>query len=131
MDPTLVASIPLFSGISRRRHSEVAALADEVTLPAGSLLTREGAWAEEFFVLVEGTAEVSVGSSTVAALGPGDFLGEVGLLAGPKRSATVVATSPVRLLVSSPRDLSSLMYRFPQVADRVRAAFAARTQGSA
>ena len=58
MDHTLVQTIPLFAGVKRRRRLELAALADEITVPTGTKLTREGAHADEFFVIVEGQAEV-------------------------------------------------------------------------
>ncbi|HEY7380628.1 MAG TPA: cyclic nucleotide-binding domain-containing protein [Gaiella sp.] len=138
MDPKLIASVPLFAGVGRRRQQrELAALVDEVTVPAGTKLTREGGYATEFFVILEGQADVtalhtapakiSAGSAKLGTLGPGDFFGEVGLLAGPKRSATVVAASPMRLLAASSRDFSTLMRSFPMVAARVRAECAART----
>jgi CRP-like cAMP-binding protein len=126
MNPDLVPSIPLFTGISRRRRTQVASLFDEVTLPAGRTLARQGAYADELFVVVDGSADVAIGSTPVGTVGPGDVVGEIGLLAGPARSATVVATSPMRVLVSGPRELARLMHDFPQVADRIRAAFAAR-----
>jgi CRP-like cAMP-binding protein len=138
MDPRLIPSVPLFAGVGKRRQRrELAALVDEVTVPTGTKLTREGGYATEFFVILEGEADVtalhaaaariSAGSAKLGTLGPGDFFGEVGLMAGPERSATVVATSPMRLLAASSRDFSTLMRSFPMVADRVRAAFAART----
>jgi CRP-like cAMP-binding protein len=142
MDHTLVHTIPLFAGVKRRRRLELAALADEITVPAGTKLTREGAYANEFFVIVDGQAEVvarrtppvqtSAGSTRLATLklatlGPGDFFAEVGLIDGPARSATVVALTPMRLLVASTREFRTLMHSFPGVAERIRAAFILRT----
>jgi CRP/FNR family cyclic AMP-dependent transcriptional regulator len=136
MDHALVRSIPLFAGAKRRQRLELAALADEVTVPAGTPLTREGAYAREFFVIVEGsarvtrrhtsTAHVNPGSAPLATLGPGDFFGEVGLIDGPARSATVIASSPMKLLVSGAQEFSTLMHGFPVIAERIREAFAAR-----
>ena len=137
MDHTLVHTIPLFAGVKRRRRLELAALADEITVPAGTKLTREGAHADEFFVIVEGQAEVvarhvspaqtSAEPTKLATLGPGDFFGEVGLIDGPLRTATVVALTPMQLLAAGHREFKVLMHSFPGIADHIRAAFSART----
>jgi CRP/FNR family transcriptional regulator, cyclic AMP receptor protein len=118
-----VQSIPLFATVPRRRHWHLARLADEVGVPAGSELTRQGGYAQEFFVVVSGTADVYRDGERVGALEPGDFFGEVGLL-GPRweRSATVVATSPMRLLVMARREFRELLFAAPTVAARVRGA---------
>jgi hypothetical protein len=68
-----VSSIPLFSGISRRHHKAIAALVDEVDVAPGSTLAREGAYAGEVFVIVDGSAEVKQGSTTISVLGRGHF----------------------------------------------------------
>ena len=137
MNHALVHTIPLFAGVKRRRRLELAALADEITIPAGTTLTREGARADEFFVIVEGEADVvarrpspvqrSHAPTRLATLGAGEFFGEIGLIDGVARSATVVAVTPMRLLVAGPREFGTLMHSFPAVAERIRAAFAART----
>ena len=118
-----VASIPLFADVPRRRHWHLARLADDVGVPAGAELTREGGYAREFFVVVSGTADVHRAGERVGALGPGDFFGEVGLL-DPRwqRSATVVATSPMRLLVMARRQFRELLFAAPTVGARIRGA---------
>ena len=123
MQLSTVTSIPLFADVPRRRHWDLARLADEVGVPAGAELTREGGYAQEFFVVVSGTADVHRDGDRVAALGPGDFFGEVGLL-GPRweRSATVVATSPMRLLVMARRQFRELLFAAPTVAAHIRGA---------
>ena len=137
MNHTLIRTIPLFAGVKRRGRQQLAALMDEITVPAGTTLTREGAHADEFFVIVDGEADVIVrrlspqqrsdAPTRLGTIGPGDFFGEIGLLDGPKRSATVVAITPMRLLVAHSRDFRTLMHSFPGSAKLVRAAFAART----
>jgi CRP-like cAMP-binding protein len=116
-----VASIPLFAAVPRRRHWHLARLADEVDVPAGYELTRQGGYAREFFVVVSGTADVYRDGESVGALEPGDFFGEVGLL-GPRweRTATVVASSPMRLLVLARRQFRELLFAAPTVAARIR-----------
>lgn len=122
-----VESIPLFEGVRRRRLGEVARLLDEVAVAPGRALTREGELGREFFVIVEGSAEVRRGDRLVGTLGPGDFCGELALLVGPTRSATVVATAPLRLLVAGRREFGALVGSFPTIGARVRGRAAART----
>jgi CRP-like cAMP-binding protein len=123
MQTSTVATIPLFADVPRRLHWHLTRLADEVAVPADAELTREGGYAREFFVVVSGTAEVHRDGERVGRLGPGDFFGEVGLL-GPRweRSATVVATSPMRLLVMARRQFRELLFAAPTVAARIRGA---------
>jgi CRP-like cAMP-binding protein len=126
MNPTTVASIPLFGPVSRQKANEIASLADEVEVPAGTTLIREGEFAREFFVIVEGTAEVIRDGEVIAVLGPGEFFGEVGLLETIWRTATVVATSPMKLLVVAQLEFRSLLYSLPEAAERIEQAAAAR-----
>jgi CRP-like cAMP-binding protein len=118
-----VDSIPLFASVPRRRRWHVARLADEVSVAAGSELTRQGGYAREFFVVVSGSADVYRDGERVGTLEPGDFFGEVGLL-GPRweRAATVVATSPMRLLVLARREFRELLFAAPAIAARIRGA---------
>ncbi len=99
MDPRDVQSIPLFAGLSKDDQKVVAQYADEVDVGPGTMLAEEGRLAYEFFAIKAGTAEVKLGGQHTAALGPGDFFGEIGLLAGDRRVASVVATSPMSLVV--------------------------------
>jgi len=123
VDLNAVESIPLFASVPRRRRWHVARLADEVGVAAGSELTRQGGYAQEFFVVVSGTADVFRDGERVGALAPGDFFGEVGLLAARwERTATVVATSPMRLLVLARRQFRELMFAAPTVAAPIRRA---------
>lgn len=131
MNERLVTRIPLFAGVRRRERRTIAALADEVVIPAGTRLTREGALASEFYVVLEGTATVRIGADEVRELGPGDFFGELGLLEGHRRTATVVASSPMRVLVSGAREFAALVDAFPAVGARIRAAAAARSAAAA
>jgi CRP/FNR family transcriptional regulator, cyclic AMP receptor protein len=127
MNPKLVRQIPLFAGIGRRHHTAVAGAADEVDVPAGKVLVRENEYAGELFVVVDGLAQVHSGESAIATVAAGDVFGELGVLAGPTRSATVIAETPMRLLVVGGRELSALMHRFPEVGERVHATAARRS----
>jgi CRP-like cAMP-binding protein len=106
--------------------AEVAGLAEEVSVPAGHELTREGEPGREFLVIVEGAATVVRDGEAVATLGPGDFLGEIALLVRAPRTATVTTTEPTRLLVFDDRAFRELTERIPSLASRAWAATAAR-----
>jgi len=126
MDARDVQSIPLFAGLSKDDQKVVAQYADEVDVDAGKVLAQEGRLAYEFFAIKEGTAEVTLGGEPTAALGPGDFFGEIGLLGGDRRVASVVATSPMSLVVLTGSQLRAIDSRMPGVAERIRTAMAQR-----
>jgi CRP-like cAMP-binding protein len=122
----LIKKIPLFQHCSKKELGEIAAIADELDLKEGALLTREGRGGREFFIIVEGEADVLMSGKWVAALRQGDFLGEIALLTGRPRTATVEATSPVRLLVITARDFSSLLDKSPEIPRKILIAMAER-----
>lgn len=99
MDAKSLKSVPLFAHLSRKELVTVGRHADEVEVEAGQVLAREGEVAREFFVIKDGTATVTKSGTVVNHLGPGDFFGEIGLLETPRRVATVVADTPMRLIV--------------------------------
>jgi CRP-like cAMP-binding protein len=122
----LIAGVPLFAGCSKRELARIATLADEIDLPEGSTLTREGRSGREFCVLVEGSAEVHAGKKKLATLSDGDFFGEIALVLDAPRSATVVATTPVQLLVVERRGFRRLMEEMPSIQAKVLQALAKR-----
>ena len=122
----LIGRVPLFSRCSRRQLNEIAAVADEIDLAEGKEMTREGSPGREFFVLLEGTADVKKNGRKLNTLGPGDFFGEIALVSRAPRTATVVATSPVRALVITDRSFRRLLEDSPQVKTRVMEAMAHR-----
>jgi CRP/FNR family cyclic AMP-dependent transcriptional regulator len=126
MDPARLKSIPLFAALSDREREQVARWADEVDVAEGKHLVDEGQFAYEFFVIEEGTAEVRHGEDTVASLGPGDFFGEIALLEHVRRTASVVATSPMRAIVMFGRDFRAMEAELPDVAARIRQAIEER-----
>jgi CRP-like cAMP-binding protein len=128
MDESRLASIDLFSSLSRRERSEIAGRADEIEVDEGTHLVREGEFAYEFFVIEEGWAEVLRGGEHVADLGPGDFLGEIGIVTQAPRNASVVARSPMRVLVMSEQDFRGIARAFPAVAERIREAVRERSE---
>jgi CRP-like cAMP-binding protein len=122
----LIKGVPLFAECSRKELGEVAGIADEIDLREGKELTKQGQPGREFFILVEGSADVKKGSRRVNKLGPGDFFGEISLIRHTPRTATVVATSPVRTLVITERSFQSLLQHQPGIQNKVMSALAAR-----
>jgi len=121
-----IANVPLFSRCSRSEVARIAKLADEIDLKAGKSLTREGERGSEFFVILEGEADVRSDSSVLPPLGPGDFLGEIALVTDSPRTATVTAVTPVRALVITGRAFRLLMRDSPQIQGKVLEAVASR-----
>jgi CRP-like cAMP-binding protein len=122
----LIKGVPLFSSASKQELGEIASIADEIDLPEGKVLTREGRTGYEFFVLIEGTVEVTRESKRIRTMGPGEFFGEIALVSNVPRTATVTTTSPVRALVISAQGFRSLVDRSPEVALQVLDAVAHR-----
>jgi CRP-like cAMP-binding protein len=115
----LIKRVPLFSKLSKTKLKEVAAIADEVDLPKGRTLTSEGERGREFFVLIEGEAEVRKGGRRVNTLGPGDFLGEIALITKVPRTATVTTSGPTRVLVITDRAFAQLLRQSPEISQGV------------
>lgn len=109
----LLRGVPLFARCSKRELQQVATLADELQVPAGRTLTCEGKTGYQFVVLVEGAAEVRRKGRKLNALGAGDFLGEIALVRGTPRTATVTTTEPSRVLVLSAPDFRRLLRSQP------------------
>jgi CRP/FNR family transcriptional regulator, cyclic AMP receptor protein len=122
----LIKRVPLFAHLSKRHLQEVASLADEIDLRDGKELTKEGAAGREFFVLLEGSADVKKNGRRINRLGPGDFFGEIALVSRVPRTATVIATSPVRALIVTDRSFRRLLEDSPQIQARVMQALAER-----
>jgi CRP/FNR family transcriptional regulator, cyclic AMP receptor protein len=122
----LLRSVPLFAECSKGELRKLAAIADEIDLREGTVLTREGRSAHEFFVLVEGTVRVTKNNRKLADLGPGDWLGEIALLTKAPRTATATATSPVVALVIVDRAFRRILTEIPSIAVKVLGSLAER-----
>jgi CRP-like cAMP-binding protein len=121
-----IKAVPLFARCTKKELAEVAKLADEIDFGPGKDLTREGSTGREFFVLLEGEAEVRRKGRKVRTLGPGDFFGEIALIARSPRTATVTSTTNVELLVITAQSFRTLLDHQPQIAAKVLAALAER-----
>lgn len=122
----LLKRAPLFSGCSKAELAELALGADELAVREGETLTREGDRGREFFVLVSGSVDVSKDGKTITELGEGDWFGEIALLAGLPRTATVTASTPVRVLVLTSRAFERAVETMPSIALSVLASVAER-----
>jgi CRP-like cAMP-binding protein len=122
----LISKVPLFAGCSKRELGLVAGIADEIAQPPGTVLTAEGKAGREFCILVTGTADVSHRGKLLQTLRDGDFFGEIALLLDAPRSATVTATSDVRLLVIGKMSFQRLLREAPSIQGKVLEALASR-----
>jgi CRP-like cAMP-binding protein len=122
----LIKRVPLFEACSRRELEEIASIADEIDLEEGRELMREGDRGREFFVILEGAADVSQGGEKINSLGAGDFFGEIALISDVPRTATVTATSPLRTLVVTGRAFQGLVEKMPDIQRKVLDAAVAR-----
>jgi CRP/FNR family transcriptional regulator, cyclic AMP receptor protein len=122
----LIKRVPLFSSASKHELEEIAQLADEIDLPEGRTVITEGETGREFFVLVEGTADVVRGGKKVASIGPGDFFGEIALISKTPRNASITTTSAARALVITDRAFRQLLDQQPEIAVGVLHALAER-----
>jgi CRP/FNR family cyclic AMP-dependent transcriptional regulator len=122
----LLKKVPLFSECSKRELAEIALVADELALPAGRTLMEEGKPGREFFVIADGTVEVRRRGRKLPARGDANSFGEIALLTGKARSATVTTTSPVRTLVITDRAFRRLLQDVPSLAPKLIASLAER-----
>jgi CRP/FNR family cyclic AMP-dependent transcriptional regulator len=132
MDEEKLKSIPLFASLGRAELRQVAQATDEIDVGEGKELLGEGRFAYEFMVIEDGRAEVTRGGEHVADLGPGDFLGEIAALESGQRNASVVARSPMSLIVMTARDLRRLADSIPELGQTLRTTASERhplTQG--
>ena len=128
MDKARLKSVPFFSNMSKRELAAMAQQTDDLDVPAGKVLAQEGEIGHEFFVIDQGTAEVTRGGEHVADLGPGDFFGEMALLEEDRRTATVTASSPARVIVMTRQSFRALDRTMPDVHAAVAEAIASRRQ---
>ena len=122
----MISHVPLFATCSKTELRKIASLADEIDLPAGTRLTKEGASGKEFVVIVKGRADVVRRGKKLRSLGNGDFLGEIALVTGTPRTATVTTTEPTRALVITAPAFRTLLRNTPSMQLKVLDALASR-----
>ncbi|HSL27020.1 MAG TPA: cyclic nucleotide-binding domain-containing protein [Acidimicrobiia bacterium] len=123
-----LARVPLFEGLSRDKLERVASHAIRISAYPGIHLARQGAPGFDFFIVLDGTAEVRKDGKTLATLKEGDVFGEMALLGGHKRNADVVATSPMTLLTMMVWDFRSLTEDYPIIGQRLEQLASSRTE---
>jgi CRP/FNR family cyclic AMP-dependent transcriptional regulator len=122
----LLSRVPLFARMGKRELERLGQLTDEVEIGLDRVLTEQGEIGHEFFIVLDGRLMVLDGNRPIAKLGPGDFFGEIALLDGRPRTATVRAEGITRLLVVGHREFHALMDEFPSVRTAVLEAVAER-----
>ncbi|HEY1512435.1 MAG TPA: cyclic nucleotide-binding domain-containing protein [Gaiellaceae bacterium] len=126
MNPNRLREIDMFRHLSKSELERVAGWLQVFSIPAGDQLVREGASAHEFFLIEDGEAAVLQDGERIAMLGPGDFFGEIGLVETERRTASVVATTPMDVIVMYRPEFEQMKKELPTVADQVQAAIRAR-----
>jgi CRP/FNR family transcriptional regulator, cyclic AMP receptor protein len=122
----LLRKVPLFARLNKKSLQDVAHIADEIDLPAGKEMATEGDRGREFFVLLDGEAEVTKGGKRINTMKKGDFFGEIALVTKMPRTASVTATTDVEVLVITERDFGALLKRSPEVGKQIAEALAER-----
>jgi CRP/FNR family transcriptional regulator, cyclic AMP receptor protein len=117
---------PLFEGLSKKELTQLARVSEDMEIPAGTALTREGELGHEFFVIVEGETQVKRKGRTVGTRGGGDFVGEIALLEQVPRTATVTAKTDLRVFVLTSKDFHHLLEENPKVERKVLLTLAKR-----
>jgi CRP-like cAMP-binding protein len=125
-----LARIPLFSGCSAKDLKRLARASDEVAVEAGTVLTREGELGREVFVILAGAADVTREGELLATLGPGDHVGELSLLDGGPRTATVTATEDTTVLVLTRQAFNGVLDEIPTLAHKLLVSLAHRLRAA-
>jgi len=127
VDVSALKHTPLFAEVPEEALSKVATFATLESVAEGKTIIREGGYSNDFYVIDDGTVKVEREGEHLADLGPGDVFGEQGLLEKQERSATVIATSPVRLIKIEHWELSRMRQSMPEVVEQLRKRVEERT----
>ena len=130
MDVSLLKTIPLFAEVPDEQLRKIAPFAETDEFAEGQVVVKEGGYSNHFFAIEEGTAKVERDGEQIGDLGPGDVFGEQGLLEKQERSATVTATSPVRLIKIEHWELARMKQAMPDVVDQLVKKVEERTSSS-
>jgi CRP-like cAMP-binding protein len=130
MEAAKLKSVDLFSTLSDDERERIAQWADEIEIDTGHHLIRKDGFGYEFFIILEGSAEVMADDVHLADMTAGDFFGEIGIAETPRRTASVRATTPMRLIVMGRPEFLSMSSQLPAVAERIRTRIAERMENS-
>jgi CRP-like cAMP-binding protein len=120
MDIGRLKALPLFANVDESDLASIAPFVKEVSVSEGAQLVREGDYSYELIAIEEGTADVIRDGEKLAELGPGDYFGEMGVVEGEKRTATVVATSPMRLISLTSWEIRRMQKSMPGAVEQIR-----------
>jgi CRP-like cAMP-binding protein len=129
VDAARLDAIPLFGGLTADQRLSVATACEELSVEEGTMLVREGDFGHAVFAITSGTADVLHDGEVINTLGPGDYFGEVAVMSGGRRSASVVATSPLTLVTIFNREIWRLEREAPDVASALRETVSTRVGG--
>jgi len=124
----LVARVPLFADLPAGEQARIAALAEEMEVGAGSVLTREGRYEGWFYLVVAGSVEIARGGASVDTVGPGGYVGEIALLDAGPRTATATTLTPCLLLRLNNAQFDELLEANPTIREALEAAMANRLE---
>ena len=129
MDVSQLKRVPLFADVPEESLKKIAPFTNVDEFAEGVVVMREGGFSNDFYVIEDGTAEVSRDGEKIAEVGPGDVIGEEGLLEKSQRSATITATSTMRVIKIEHWELSRMKKSMPEVVDRLRGLVEERQAG--
>ena len=121
-------TVPLFAHCTPKQLGFIASQVEDMDFPAGKVLCKEGQSGGDFFVLLSGAAEVTRGGKRITRMTVGDFFGEIALVDGGKRTATVTTTAPSRCLVLGPRQFQNVLHQNTDIAHSVMKALTSRVR---
>jgi len=128
MDPSSLKKFELFKDVDESKLSKIAPFTMLVEFPEGKTVIQEGGYSNDFYAIESGTAKVERGGDTIAEIGPGDVFGEQGLLEKQERSASVVATSPLRALKIEHWEIPRMRKAMPEVLEELQRTIEARSR---
>lgn len=127
MEGSQLAEVPLLATLSEEDKGRLAERMQEIEVPSGTYVVQQGELSYKFYLILEGTAVVETLGQHLADLGPGDYFGEMGIVALARRDADVMATTPMRIAVLIGWDLRTLMDEFPRIRGQIERAIAERS----
>ena len=128
MDPSSLKKFELFKDVDESKLNKIAPFTMLVEFPEGKTVIQEGGYSNDFYAIESGTAKVERGGDTIAEIGPGDVFGEQGLLEKQERSASVVATSPLRALKIENWEIPRMRKAMPEVLEELQRTIEARSR---
>ena len=124
----MLKSVPLFAHCTSQQLEFIATQVEDMEFPAGKVLCSEGESGADFFVLLAGAADVTRGTKKITKMAAGDFFGEIALIDGGKRTATVTTTAPSRCLVLGPRQFQNVLHQNTDIAHSIMKALTLRVR---